>query len=639
MPSREPATLDRPLPPPPRAGFPEKTYQRLLAFLDLSSGFSLAVAIFSSPSVRDRVIARVRDDGAAEGIAVYDMDISLGFSGDIVRAIQERLPEAASERRCAVLVRGLDTLLYGFRSTPGVLPPKGGPTPLVAQLNFDRERIAASLSFPVILCLEPETYTALLLQAPDLSQWVMAHFEFEGAATTTELARSLSPTGSVEKPPPSPTSLDVSGLLKEIEQTPDTADPVAARKRFALVSLLAERYESAGDVEMAESRRREALELAKRLGDRSYEVSALFELGLLYSGIWRSVGLALPTGPHRHAALNRRAIEYFEQASALAHEMGDRRRECFALGALGLVYGMLGEHARAIEYHRQELTVAREIGDRRLEGDALRHLGITFSISGEQLRAIEYHKQALVADRDSGDLAGEAEDLTDLSTAHERLGDFGPAAEYRERALAIHRKTGDRLGAANDLANLGIAYASLGEYRRAIGYHEQSLAIHRELGDRRAEATALGNLGNSYGNLGEYRRAIEYHEQALAIHREIGDRWGEGQELGRLGIAYGMLGESRRALEYCELWLSVSRKLDDRRSEALALFCVSAALYELGERGEAIVKAEAALKIFEQIEDPNAAKVRKQLEEWGKAETGDERRETSDERSPQERDD
>ena len=44
---------------------------------------------------------------------------------------------------------------------------------------------------------------------------------------------------------------------------------------------------------------------------------------------------------------------------------------------------------------------------------------------------------------------------------------------------------------------------------------------------------------------------------------------------------------------------------------------MSLAVDKLGDRNKAIELAETSLKIRVQIEDPNAATVRKQLEEWG----------------------
>ena len=89
--------------------------------------------------------------------------------------------------------------------------------------------------------------------------------------------------------------------------------------------------------------------------------------------------------------------------------------------------------------------------------------------------------------------------------------------------------------------------------------------------------------------------------------------------MGNLGVAYSALGETRRAIGILGRRLRSARKIGDRRSEGIDLWNMSSALDQLGERAQAIANAEAALKIFEQIEDPNAAKVRKQLAEWRKA--------------------
>jgi tetratricopeptide (TPR) repeat protein len=195
---------------------------------------------------------------------------------------------------------------------------------------------------------------------------------------------------------------------------------------------------------------------------------------------------------------------------------------------------------------------------------------------------------------------------------------YHPREQVRwlEEALSAARKSNDRRGEVNALGNLGIAYAELGETRRAIEFYEQALAIQQEIGGRRSESAILGNLGLAYTNLGEMRRAIKFHEQALAIDREIGDRRGEGADLGNLGLAYNDLGETRRSIEFYEQALAIDREIGDRRGEGTALWNMSLALDVLGERNQAIAHAEAALKIREQIEDPHAAKVREQLDEW-----------------------
>jgi tetratricopeptide (TPR) repeat protein len=76
------------------------------------------------------------------------------------------------------------------------------------------------------------------------------------------------------------------------------------------------------------------------------------------------------------------------------------------------------------------------------------------------------------------------------------------------------------------------------------------------------------------------------------------------------------LGETRRAIEFYEQELVIAREIGDRRGEGYALWNTSLALDELGDRAQAIACAEEAFKIYEQIEDPNATRVREQLEAW-----------------------
>jgi tetratricopeptide (TPR) repeat protein len=190
--------------------------------------------------------------------------------------------------------------------------------------------------------------------------------------------------------------------------------------------------------------------------------------------------------------------------------------------------------------------------------------------------------------------------------------------QWLETGLLAARQLKDRAAEGAHLGNLGKPYYYLGETPRAIEYYEQQLVISRELGDRQAEGNALCNLGNIYAISGETPRATEYYEQQLVISRELGDRRGEGDALGNLGIAYRKLNETPRAIEYHEQALAIDLEIGNRRGEGQDLFNMSLVLNQLGSRKEAIENAQAALKIFEEIEDPNAEKVRKQLEHWRK---------------------
>jgi tetratricopeptide (TPR) repeat protein len=85
----------------------------------------------------------------------------------------------------------------------------------------------------------------------------------------------------------------------------------------------------------------------------------------------------------------------YEEALAIAREIGDRRGEGNALGNLGNAYADLGETGRAIQFFEQRLTIAREIGDRRGEGAALWNMSLALDQLGERTQAIHHAEQAL----------------------------------------------------------------------------------------------------------------------------------------------------------------------------------------------------------------------------------------------------
>ena len=99
----------------------------------------------------------------------------------------------------------------------------------------------------------------------------------------------------------------------------------------------------------------------------------------------------------------------YEQALAIAREIGDRQGEANHLGNLGICYADLGQTQRAIELLRAGLAIAREIGDRQGEADHLGNLGGRYADLGQTRRAIDLYEQALAIVREIGDRRGEAD--------------------------------------------------------------------------------------------------------------------------------------------------------------------------------------------------------------------------------------
>ncbi|CAG0974305.1 Transcriptional activator NprA [Methanosarcinales archaeon] len=207
----------------------------------------------------------------------------------------------------------------------------------------------------------------------------------------------------------------------------------------------------------------------------------------------------------------------------LSELSGDDEISGYLLGSLGILYDQIGSYRKAIEYYEKALAIAHEIGDRRGEGADLGNLGNAYSDLGQVEKAIEYYEKALAIAHEIGDRRGEGTHLGNLGLAYSHLGHVEKAMDYYEKALTISQEIGDRRGEGNHLGNLGNAYSDLGHVEKAIEYYEKALTISHEIGDRRGEGNRLNNLGVAFKNTKNYMEALACFLRAKDIRTDIKD--------------------------------------------------------------------------------------------------------------------
>jgi tetratricopeptide (TPR) repeat protein len=408
----------------------------------------------------------------------------------------------------------------------------------------------------------------------------------------------------------------------------------------AALANLGKTHAELGDYNRATDYHNSALAIAREIGDRRGEEAALVNLG------WT---LAVSGKP-------RDGIGLYEESLAIARELGDRRVEGIALRNLGNAYSLLGELRLATDFYEDALVIFEALNDKRSKGSVLDSLGRIDLRQGRTDAAIRSYRRALAIARELGDRRAEGTTLGNLGTAHRLLGDYRSALSLLEGSMEIARKTGNRRAEAAALGSLGQTYLDLYDFRRAIRLYEQSLAIANSIGDRRAQARSLRNLGFAYSELGEYRLALKSYEQTLDVSREMQNSFGEAEALGNLGLVYARLGERDKAIDcgkrsldlaresrnprarslalrvlgsihtilgnwhaaidYLTQALGVTRKVNDQPRVAEILWNLSLLVSEVGNRSEAVSHAQAALRIYTELNDPNASKVKEQLDQW-----------------------
>ncbi|MEO8741216.1 MAG: tetratricopeptide repeat protein [Casimicrobiaceae bacterium] len=353
--------------------------------------------------------------------------------------------------------------------------------------------------------------------------------------------------------------------------------------RAAALATRALALHRSGRTEDAATGYQQALALARELGDRNQEGSILLNLGY----VQRERGQM----DEAHALL--------EAALAIRRDTGDRRSEGTVLGHLGTLHRDQGRMDEAQARYQAALAIHREVGNRRSEGIVLDNLGMLHLEQGRMDEARAHFEAAIVIHREVGNRRSEGIVLGNLSTLHREQGRMEEAREHFEAAIAIHREVGNRRSEGIVLGNLGHIHLTQGRVDEGQAHYNNALAIHREVGNRRSEGVVLGNLANLYRDHGRIDEAEAHYRDALAIHREVGNRSVESYVIGDWGelhLRQGRLGEARANYEAA---LAIACDVGNPRLKGSVLGNLGDVLARqgrLGEAREALREGEALLR-------------------------------------------
>jgi CHAT domain-containing protein/Flp pilus assembly protein TadD len=301
------------------------------------------------------------------------------------------------------------------------------------------------------------------------------------------------------------------------------------------------------------------------------------------------------------------ALTCYREASALFHQLGERKDEAAALNNFGFASFSLGEPQPAEESYRQALEIRRAIGDRAGEAQALNNLAVLYRSLGEIDEALKAYGEAREILATLDDRRQEAATLNNLGVAYSAIGETKRARLYLAQALELRRAVEDRRGEIVTLNNLGLLERMSGESAKAASFYSQALTAARAAADARSEGIIRSNLGEIQAAAGHSAEALADFDQALALHRRTGDRSNEAVTLMRKGKTLTASGQAAQALPLFEQALLTSRALGDRINEALTLAARARTLRDRGEPGDlgnlerAASDAEAAIAALESL--------------------------------------
>jgi tetratricopeptide (TPR) repeat protein len=254
-----------------------------------------------------------------------------------------------------------------------------------------------------------------------------------------------------------------------------------------------------------------------------------------------------------------KAQTYFEEAVALAREIGDRKSEIGFLGNVGTILEWKGEYQQAGEIFVDVLAFVVETGNQNAEIQALRHLTQVHEKLGDNQGVLHYAQRGVERSKEieSVNVFNFYEKLIQAQYSLDQTED---AHLSTQGAIEYARSTGDRNQEFNYLISLGESYLLNDMFEGALKTYQEALEISQRIQKVVDYANLVGRIGIIHAEMGETEKAIKQHQSAvdLARRHEIPDL--EGEQLSMLAMAFMDQGNSKQAREFCEHAIQVYEK-------------------------------------------------------------------------------
>lgn len=169
------------------------------------------------------------------------------------------------------------------------------------------------------------------------------------------------------------------------------------------------------------------------------------------------------------------ACDYYEQASAAFHDIGDREREAWVLSNLSLMDIRIGDYAGAQQRIKETLQLEIEVGNRQGEAIALNILALVLYHTGKSKEAHPLLRQALSISRQIGSRSEEADILTTMGYVFTALGRLENAANAYAQGLRLRRELGQSNRSLENLVGMAETARRRGRHDEAFSQIEESL--------------------------------------------------------------------------------------------------------------------------------------------------------------------
>lgn len=407
--------------------------------------------------------------------------------------------------------------------------------------------------------------------------------------------------------------------LQQLERAVTATQKLGRRPDSALLIARGRAQETIGAFANANDDFLGALETARTEGNRQTEWEALLALGMLWA-----------------ARDYERAGRYRREALEVARSIGEPTLIARSLNRVGNWHINREDPLSGIPYHHEALAMFERANDGRGVAETVDLLAMANHMAGVQDTAVELYERSVALFTALGDRRGLANAFSVLAVCgpshHASAGPVCATAHIAdllssERAVHLATEIGWRAGMAFSRYLLADCLAWRGEYDRALRRARESLAIAEDMEHLEWQCGARRVLGVIALDLHALPDALAHLEAAYDIARRLGSatwiRWTAALFAVALARAHRPDDASAVLDEVDRIVRGSAANADGRASRTLGERHLALARAEIALAAHAPAQALALLDEFDASRTPRAAMLRAQalaaLQRWSEA--------------------
>lgn len=229
----------------------------------------------------------------------------------------------------------------------------------------------------------------------------------------------------------------------------------------------------------------------------------------------------------------------------------------------------------AMDYANQAFALASKLSYREGVKYALRRMGYVYDIQGNHTRALESFLSSLKLETDGKNELSRAHAMSSVGQSYTQLGNYDLADEYLKNSLAIFQRLGSQLGIGISYRRIGNLLQTRGENKKALDYYQRSFKIMKLLNDYPGMALVLDNIGSIEKENGNFDRAIALYRESLEIKQKNLNKIGIATTFSNIGEIYMQQNDYPTAISYYERALEVAKKFALLETSAKAYLLLS----------------------------------------------------------------